>query len=122
PSFRPPPWLFGPVWTVLYVMIAAAGTRLALHSGGADAPVLVAACLGLWALQMVLNTLWTPVFFGAHDLGGALVLIVLMFASIALLAGLAWNVDRVAALLLLPYLGWVGFATILNAAFWWLNR
>ncbi|RMH38860.1 MAG: tryptophan-rich sensory protein, partial [Alphaproteobacteria bacterium] len=52
----------------------------------------------------------------------ALVLIVLMFASIALLAGLAWKVDRVAALLLLPYLGWVGFATILNAAFWWLNR
>ncbi|SEG29539.1 TspO and MBR related proteins [Ruegeria intermedia] len=122
PSFRPPPWLFGPVWTVLYVMIAAAGTRLALHAEGADAPALVAVCLGLWALQMVLNALWTPVFFGAHDLGGALVLIVLMFASTALLAGLAWKVDRVAALLLLPYLGWVGFATILNAAFWWLNR
>lgn len=122
PSFRPPSWLFGPVWTVLYVMIAAAGTRLGLRVGGSEAPALVAVCLGLWALQMVLNALWTPVFFGAHDLGGALVLIVLMLASIALLAGLAWKVDRIASVLLLPYLGWVGFASILNAAFWWLNH
>jgi len=122
PSFRPPSWLFGPVWSVLYVLIAAAGTRLGLRAGGSEASALLVACLGLWALQMVLNALWTPVFFGAHDLRGALVIILLMFASIALLAGLAWKVDRVVSVLLLPYLGWVGFASILNAAFWWLNR
>ncbi|RMF43197.1 MAG: tryptophan-rich sensory protein, partial [Planctomycetota bacterium] len=62
PSFRPPSWLFGPVWTVLYVMIALAGTRLALLSGGADAPVLVAVCLGLWALHVnggaILGHVW----------------------------------------------------------------
>lgn len=122
PSFRPPPWIFAPVWTVLYIMIATAGTRLALHATSSAETALMGACLGLWALQMVLNTLWTPVFFGAHDLGGAFVLILLMLASIGLLAGLAWRVDRTAALLLLPYLGWVGFATFLNGAFWWLNR
>lgn len=119
PSFRPPAWVFGPVWTVLYLMIAAAGTRLALASGGGAT---VAACIGLWALQMVLNALWTPVFFGAHDLRGAFVVILCLLVSIALLAALAWRVDRIAALLLLPYLGWVSFAAVLNGAFWQLNR
>lgn len=119
PSFRPPAWLFGPVWTVLYILIAAAGTRLALR---ADGSLLAGACLGLWALQMVLNALWTPVFFGAHDLRAALVVIVALLAVIAVLAVLAWRIDRAAALMLLPYLGWVGFATVLNAAYWWLNR
>ena len=118
PVFRPPSWIFGPVWTVLYIMIAAAGTRLALRADDA----MIGALLGLWALQMVLNALWTPVFFGARDLGGALVLIAVMLATIGILVALAWRMDRGAALLLVPYLGWVGFATILNGAFWWLNR
>ncbi|GAB4124145.1 MAG: tryptophan-rich sensory protein [Rhodothalassiaceae bacterium] len=118
PFFRPPSWVFGPVWTVLYVLIAVAGMRLALRAEG----VLAGAGLGLWALQMVLNALWTPVFFGARDMAGALMLIAFLFLCIVALVSVAMRVDRTAALLLLPYLAWVGFAAVLNGAFWWLNR
>lgn len=118
PFFRPPSWVFGPVWTVLYILIAVAGMRLALRAEG----VLAGASLGLWALQMVLNALWTPVFFGARDMAGALMLIAFLFLCIVALVIVASRLDRVAALLLLPYLAWVGFAAILNGAFWWLNR
>ncbi|GAB4570906.1 MAG: tryptophan-rich sensory protein [Rhodothalassiaceae bacterium] len=118
PFFRPPSWVFGPVWTVLYILIAVAGMRLALRAEG----VLAGASLGLWALQMVLNALWTPVFFGARDMAGALMLIAFLFLCIVALVIVASRLDRAAALLLLPYLAWVGFAAILNGAFWWLNR
>lgn len=118
PFFRPPSWVFGPVWTVLYFLIAVAGMRLALRAEG----VLAGASLGLWALQMALNALWTPVFFGARDMAGALMLIALLFLCIVALVIVASRLDRAAALLLLPYLAWVGFAAILNGAFWWLNR
>ncbi|RME89836.1 MAG: tryptophan-rich sensory protein [Verrucomicrobia bacterium] len=117
PAFRPPSWIFGPVWTVLYVLIALAGARLARHLGGPRGGLAV----GLWSLQMVLNALWTPAFFGAHDLFAALVVVLLLGATIAVLIALSWRLERLAALLLLPYLGWVTFAAILNAAYWWLN-
>ena len=79
PTFRPPNWLFGPVWTALYLMIAVAGARLAAQAGQGAA--LVGLALGLWALQITLNTLWTPTFFGAHALGAALVIIGALFGS-----------------------------------------
>jgi len=77
--------------------------------------------LALWALQIALNTLWTPVFFGAKNLGGAMIYIGLLWVTICLLIWVTRKVDRVSALLLLPYLAWVSFASVLNFAFWSLS-
>ncbi len=114
PSFNPPDYVFGPVWTVLYLMIATAGWRVwhGVSAGGLKL---------LWALQMGLNFLWSPVFFGHQNPGGALVVIVTLLATIAAFMALAWRRDRVAALLFVPYFLWVGFATILNLRLYQLN-
>ncbi|GIX30368.1 MAG: sensory protein TspO [Porticoccaceae bacterium] len=119
PDFLPPDWLFGPVWTVLYLMIAACGARLAAQAGRGVA--LAGFALGLWALQIALNALWMPTFFGAHALGAALVVISALWLSIAALVVTAFQVDRLAGWLLVPYLGWVSFAVVLNWALWRLN-
>jgi translocator protein len=116
PAFAPPNWLFGPVWTLLYLLIAVAGWRL-WRRGGWASPA-----LRLWLLQLALNALWTPLFFGLQWRGLALVEMSLLWASILACLLAARRRDRGAAWLLLPYLGWVGFAWALNAAFWWLNR
>ena len=117
PSFTPPSWVFGPVWTILYLMIAIVAYRIAYATENSwKMPA-----LALWAMQIALNTLWTPVFFGAKNLGGALIYIGLLWGTICLLIWVTRRVDRVSALLLLPYLAWVSFASILNFAFWSLN-
>jgi tryptophan-rich sensory protein len=77
--------------------------------------------LALWALQIALNTLWTPVFFGAKNLGGAMFYIGLFWVTICLLIWVTRKVDKLSAILLLPYLAWVSIAGILNFAFWALN-
>lgn len=117
PSFTPPPWVFGPAWTVLYLMIAIVAHRIAY----APESSWKMPALALWALQIALNTLWTPVFFGAKNLGGAMIYIALLWVTICLLILVTMRVDRVSSLLLLPYLAWVSFASILNFAFWSLN-
>ena len=117
PSFTPPSWVFGPVWTILYLMIAIVAHRIAY---AAQTPWKMLA-LALWSLQIALNTLWTPVFFGAKNLGGGLIYIGLLWVTICLLIWVTRKVDRVSALLLLPYLAWVSFASVLNFAFWSLN-
>lgn len=115
PPFAPPSWVFGPVWTVLYVLIAVSGW-LVWRRVGVDAAMVP------YVVQLVLNALWTPLFFAAGWYGVALVEIV------ALLAAVVWTIAAfrprapVAAALLLPYLAWAGFATALNASIWWLNR
>jgi translocator protein len=114
PSFNPPNWLFAPVWTTLYVMIAVAGwktwdeprTRLAMS---------------LWAIQLGLNFLWSPTFFTAHRLDVALAIIVALLATIIAFIVVSWKQQRTAALLFIPYAAWVGFATLLNAALLSLN-
>ena len=110
PPFNPPNWIFGPVWSALYVMIAVVGWRL--WQRGAVA---------LWALQLALNFLWSPVFFVAEAPWVALLVILTLLAVIILLIRRSWNVDRPSALLLLPYLAWVGFATVLNGSIAVLN-
>lgn len=114
PPFNPPDWVFGPVWTVLYVMIAVAGWRIWMktRTGGA---------MTAWWIQLGLNFLWTPVFFTLHMLGGALLVILALLAAILAFIVLTWDRDRFAALLFLPYAGWVAFATLLNGSIWWLN-
>ncbi len=117
PSWRPPNRLFAPVWTILYLMIGISGWLIWREAGfvGAALP------LAVYALQLVLNAAWTPLFFGLHrpDLG--LVDIVLVWLSIIATILLFVPISVAAALLLVPYLVWVTFATALNFAVWRLN-
>ena len=118
PSFNPPNWLFAPVWTALYVLIAIAGWRVWSRRTGTRADSLA---LGLWWLQLGLNFLWSPIFFAAHRIDLALAVVALLLLSIIGFIATAWARDRVAALLFAPYALWVAFATALNAAFWMNN-
>jgi len=114
PSFNPPNWIFGPVWTVLYVLIAIAGWRVYASAGGG-------AAFAVWIVALALNFLWSPVFFGAQRPTAALAIIIALLASIVAFIVLSWPVDLTAALLFLPYALWVAFATTLNAAIVRLN-
>ncbi len=114
PPFAPPSWLFGPVWTVLYATVAVAGW-LVWRRYRWDRSLTV------YAVQLVLNMAWTPLFFAGDRYGLALVEILLLLASIGWLLALCRRRVRSAALLLLPYAAWVAFATALNASIWWLN-
>jgi tryptophan-rich sensory protein len=118
PSWNPPGWVFGPVWTVLYVTMAVAAWMV-WRRGSLRTQRLP---LGLFLGQLALNALWTPLFFGLRNPGLALVDIALLW--LALLATIAafWRTHRVAAALLLPYLAWVSFAAFLNFTIWQLNR
>lgn len=114
PSWAPPSWLFGPVWTVLYAMIALAGW-LAWRRVGWSWPLVP------YAVQLVLNAAWTPIFFGFGAYGLATVDIIAMWLAIGATVVVFWRVRRVAALLLLPYWAWVTYATALTIAIWRLN-
>jgi benzodiazapine receptor len=114
PAWAPPSWLFGPVWTVLYVLIAVAGWLVWRRIGWGPA-------LAVYAVQLVLNAIWTPLFFGAGQYGLALVDIVVLWFAIGATVLLFWRVSRLAGALLLPYWAWVTFATALNAAIWRMN-
>ncbi|MFF3015665.1 TspO/MBR family protein [Streptomyces sp. NPDC057939] len=117
PGWAPPAWLFGPVWTLLYATIALSGWlvwRCAGHPERRKA-------LAWWGVQLALNLAWTPLFFGARRYDVALLDILLLVAALVVTVRLFHRVHRTAGLLLIPYLGWVGFATVLNAAIWQAN-
>jgi benzodiazapine receptor len=114
PSWAPPSWLFGPVWTILYAMIAVAGWLVRRRTGWNRA-------LTVYAAQLVLNALWTPIFFGFGQYGLALIDIVAMWLLIGATIFLFRPISRTAAWLLVPYWAWVTFATALNAAIWSAN-
>ena len=114
PAFNPPNWIFGPVWTVLYVPIAVVGWRTWVRDGRGS-------LMAIWWGQLALNFLWSPVFFGAHRIGLALADILALLAAILAFIALSWTRDRVAAWLFVPYAAWVAFASLLNAAIWQLN-
>lgn len=118
PALTPPSWLFGPVWTILYLLM---GIALFLIWSRADQPGARMA-IGMFIAQLVLNALWTPAFFGMQStlLGLAVIipLDVLIVASVVLL----WRIHPPAGWLLLPYLAWTAFATYLNASLHLLNR
>lgn len=114
PSFNPPPWIFGPVWTVLYILVAVAGWLVWSRDPKSLA-------MRMWIAQLVLNFLWSPAFFGLHKPGLALVVIVALLVAILGFMLQARRLDRLATWLFAPYLLWVAFATVLNAAIWWLN-
>lgn len=110
PPFNPPKWVFPVAWTTLYPMIAWSGYRVWQRPGSPER----SRALGLWAAQMALNGAWTPAFFGTEKPEAGLADISLLLPSIAAYALQARKVDRAAAKLMVPYLGWVTFATILN--------
>lgn len=114
PPFNPPNWVFGPVWFLLYVLIAIAGWRTFLL-----APLSMA--MGLWLAQMLLNWAWSPAFFAADNLWLGLAVIIPMLMVILGFIIERWNRDRTSAMLFVPYGAWVGFATLLNAALAVLN-
>lgn len=112
PSWAPPSWLFGPVWTALYALMAVSAWRVWRHEQGPDRRRALVA----FAVQLVLNFAWTPAFFGADSPWLGLAVIVAVLAAVIWWVVAAWRVDRPAGALQLPYLGWVAFATALNAA------
>ncbi|MGR3636401.1 MAG: TspO/MBR family protein [Shimia sp.] len=114
PVFNPPNWVFAPVWTTLYVLIAMAGWR---QYETQDTRSL----RNLWWCQLVLNFLWPPVFFLVQQPWLALVVILSLWAVIALFIRKAWSSDRVSALSFVPYFVWVSFASMLNLAIAALN-
>ncbi|RJQ66974.1 tryptophan-rich sensory protein [Pseudonocardiaceae bacterium YIM PH 21723] len=117
PSWAPPSWLFGPVWTVLYAMIAVAGWLVWRRSGVSGARWALTA----YGTQLVLNAAWTPIFFGARQFGLAFAEILLLWSAIAVTVWLFARIHRGAAALLLPYWVWTTFAAALNFAVWQLN-
>ena len=119
PFFTPPGWVFGPVWTLLYLMMGIAAF-LVWQKGLTDSRVRIA--LACFIVQLIFNAAWSVIFFGFHSAGWALVDIILLWFAILATVVSFWRVDRVAAGLLLPYIGWVSFAAILNAGLYLLNR
>ena len=114
PSWTPPSWLFGPVWTVLYIMMAVAAW-LVWKAGQAKGALL------LFGAQLLLNLAWSFLFFGAKSPGLGLIDIVLLWLAIATTIFAFSLKSRLAAFLMVPYLCWVSFATALNAAIFMLN-
>ncbi len=117
PSFNPPNWIFGPVWTTLYVLMAIAAWLVWRR----PAPPVTRTALLLFVLQLVLNSVWSLLFFGLHRIDLALIDIILLLASIIATTIAFYRHSLVAAWLLIPYLAWVSFATVLNFAIWRLN-
>ena len=117
PALNPPDWVFAPVWTTLFVLMAIAGWRVW------RTPAARARSRALWAfgIQLALNLAWSALFFWMRSIGLALLEISAFWVSLVVTMILFWRVDRVAGALFVPYLAWVSFAVYLNAALWQLN-
>ncbi len=115
PAIAPPNWVFAPVWTTLYVMMAYAAWRVWRVTGLRSLEMLA------FGVQLILNLAWSAIFFGQHQISMALGEIILLDLAIFYTLLLFWRRDWVAGALLLPYLAWSGFATVLTHAFWRLN-
>lgn len=118
PPLAPPNWVFGPVWTVLYIMIAVSFILYIKQTRQNLVPWAVAVLI----LHLITNFLWTGIFFGLQRPGWALLDILLLDFTLAILIIHFWRIARLSSILLWPYLLWVMFATYLNAGFYYLNR
>jgi len=114
PAWTAPAWVFGPVWTVLYVLIAVAGWLVWRAVG-------MGAALAAWIVQLVFNGAWSFGMFGAHQIGLAMIISLMLWLAIVAFMVLALPASRTAVLLFLPYLAWVSYATLLNIRIWQLN-
>lgn len=114
PWFNPPAWVFGPAWTILYILIAIAGSRTWERDRNG-------AAMRLWWAQLALNFLWTPIFFAAHQIGLALGVILVLLCVIVAFIVTVRRADALSAWLFAPYAAWVAFASSLNGAIFFLN-
>lgn len=119
PSFNPPAWVFGPAWTLLYILMGVA--LFLVWRQGLNTPGVRVALIA-FAVQLVLNALWSIIFFGLQSPGWAFVEIVLLWLAIVVTLWTFWRVVPAAGWLLAPYLAWVSFATVLNGSIWILNK
>lgn len=117
PVITPPDWIFGPVWTLLYALMAIAAWRVWLTAPSAARTW----GLALFLAQLALNLVWTWIFFRCHAIGAALAEVAVLWGAIFATTMAFHHVTRAAAWLMVPYLAWVTFAAMLNAAFWRLN-
>ena len=117
PWFNPPDSVFAPVWTLLYLMMAVGAWRVWLKGNDTEK----SKALKMFWFQLILNLGWSIVFFGMRQIGFALAEIVLLLLAILVTTFLFWRIDRFAGMLMLPYIAWVSFATLLNASLWILN-
>lgn len=120
PSFNPPNWIFMPVWTFLYVLMAVAAGLVWDKIKEQKETVKIA--LGFFLVQLTLNAIWSYLFFGLKNPMLALIEIVLLWLMIYETYLKFLKINKIAGYLLIPYMAWVGFAGILNASIWWLNR
>lgn len=115
PSFSPPNWLFGPVWTLLYILMGVACYRIWTQGK------IPTAKMTLYWIQLAFNAIWSPLFFGLHSpLLGMIDIVIMLILIVSTLISF-YRTDKVAGYLLMPYLAWVSFATVLNGAILWLN-
>lgn len=119
PVFSPPNWLFGPVWTILYALM---GISLYLVWKSGSPKKLIASYSKLFFVHLAVNSLWSIVFFGARNIFGALIVLVILWILIFTLIIKSAKMSKLASNLLLPYLAWVSFAGILNLSLFLLNR
>ena len=118
PSWNPPNWIFGPVWSALYFCMAVAAWLVWRQGGfsGAKVP------LALFAVQLALNVLWSCIFFGLEKPGLAFMELLLLWTAIVATMATFWRLSMIAGILFVPYLAWVSFASVLNFTIWRLNR
>ncbi len=119
PSWNPPNGVFAPVWTTLFLLMSIAAWRA---WRAAATPADATKTLALYGAQLVLNVLWSVLFFTLHRPGLALIEIGLFLGLLVTLQVRFARTDRLAAILWSPYVAWVGFASVLNGTIWWLNR
>ena len=115
PGFTPPNWAFPVVWTILYILIAWSASRVAPVDDSGHA-------MAFFAVQIAFNTLWTPIFFGLHNMKAGLAVIGILWLAVLGTLWQFWQIDWVAGLMFVPYLAWVSVAFALNASVWRLNR
>lgn len=120
PIFNPPNWIFAPVWTALYLMMGVAGGLV--WNQIETQPELVKKGFLFFIIQLGLNALWSYLFFGLHNPFLALIEVVLLLLMIFETYVVFKKINKIAGMLMVPYLCWVTFATILNASIWWLNK
>lgn len=117
PSWNPPSWLFGPVWTSLYALMGLSAYLIWQEKNKAGLKL----ALGIYVLQLILNIIWSGLFFGLKNPGLAFAEIIVLLVFIIVTLVLFWRINRFAGMLLIPYLAWVLFASYLNYTIWRLN-
>ena len=118
PVWTPKDWMFPVAWFVLYICMSWAAMRIAMLAGS---EVRTGQALALWSVQIAINTLWTPVFFGLRRIGAGLVIIAMLWLAVAATMVAFWQIDTVAGWLMAPYLAWLTVAAALNRSVYWRN-